>query len=111
MANGLVDSAISTATKVISCFVPIDDTEELCYDLQNDELVKRELSNIAGLLVVRGGRLVTLGSALFQVARHIKFNRESDSDSESGASEPAGENQNLFETKGSDANKIEAESK
>ena len=27
------------------------------------------------------------------------------------ANEPAGENQNLFETKGSDANKIEAESK
>ena len=24
MANGLVDSAISTATKVISCFLPID---------------------------------------------------------------------------------------
>ena len=82
--------------------MPIDDTEELCYDLQNDELVKRELSNIAGLLVVRGGRLVALGSALFQVMRHIKFNRESESDSE---------NQNLFETKGSDANKIEAESK
>ena len=117
MANGLIDSAISTATKVISCFLPIDDTEELCYDLQNDELVKRELSNIAGLLVVRGGRLVALGSALFQVARHIKFNRDSDSDRESGeaaasgASEPGGENQNLFETEGSDANKIEAESK
>ena len=119
MANGLVDSAISTATKVISCFLPIDDTEELCYDLQNDELVKRELSNIAGLLVVRGGRLVALGSALFQVVRHIKFNRESENDRdavglspESGeANEPAGENQNLFETKGSDANKIEAESK
>ena len=119
MANGLVDSAISTATKVISCFLPIDDTEELCYDLQNDELVKRELSNIAGLLVVRGGRLVALGSALFQVVRHIKFNTESESEKdavglspESGeANEPAGENQNLFETKGSVANKIEAESK
>ena len=121
MANGLVDSAISTATKVISCFLPIDDTEELCYDLQNDELVKRELSNIAGLLVVRGGRLVALGSALFQVVRHIKFNRESESDRDAvwlspESSETAGlavvvENQNLFETKGSDANKNEAESK
>ena len=118
MANGLVDSAISTATKVISCFLPIDDTEDLCYDLQNDELVKRELSNIAGLLVVRGGRLVALGSALFQVVRHTKFNRESenepagDRDSEAGAKHRSGrENQNLLETKGSDANKIEAESK
>ena len=124
MANGLVDSAISTATKVILCFLPIDDTEELCYDLQNDELVKRELSNIAGLLVVRGGRLVALGSALFQVVRHIKFNRDSDSDSEAGAKlrtgdresgetagYPAGfavvvEKQNLNETEGPDANKI-----
>ena len=114
MANGLVDSAISTATKVISCFLPIDDTEELCYDLQNDELVKRELSNIAGLLVVRGGRLVALGSALFQVVRHIKFNRESESDRDAvGLSPESGysENQNLFKTKGSDANKIETESK
>ena len=123
MANGLVDSAIRTATKVISCFLPIDDTEELCYDLQNDELVKRELSNIAGLLVVRGGRLVALGSALFQVARHIKFNRDSDSDIGRESGEAAGsftgyssfadavENQNLRETEGSDANKIEAGSK
>ena len=124
MANGLVVSAISTATKVISCFLPIDDTEELCYDLQNDELVKRELSNIAGLLVVRGGRLVALGSALFQVVRHIKFNRDSgsDRDSEAGAklrsgdsgageSQTAGlafvaEKQNINETEGSDAHKI-----
>ena len=90
MANGLVDSAISTATKVISCFLPIDDTEELCYDLQNDELVKRELSNIAGLLVVRGGRLVALGSALFQVVRHIKFNTESENENEN-ENEPAGD--------------------
>ena len=114
--------------------MPIDDTEELCYDLQNDELVKRELSNIAGLLVVRGGRLVALGSALFQVVRHIKFNRDSetgdsgsDRDSEAGAklrsgdsgcgawkageSQTAGfafvaEKQNLNETEGPDANKI-----
>ena len=102
MANGLVDSAISTATKVISCFLPIDDTEELCYDLQNDELVKRELSNIAGLLVVRGGRLVALGSALFQVARHIKFNRDSDSeagDRESGDRESGKQQQPMTKIK------------
>ena len=109
MANGLVDSAIKTATKVISCFLPIDDTEELCSDLQKDELVKRELSNIAGLLVVKGERLVALGSGLFQVARHIKF--KDDSGAREAAGEDAGENQNLYETEGLDANKIEAGSK
>ena len=102
MANGLVDSAVKTATKVISCFFPIDDTQALCSDLQKDELVKRELTNIAGLLVVKGGRLVALGSALFQVARHIKFKDDSGADN----NEAAGENQNLNETEGSDANKI-----
>ena len=111
MANGLVDSAVKTATKVMSCFLPIDDKEALCADLQKDELVKRELSNIAGLLVVKGGRLVALGSALFQVARHIKFNSDSAAGEASGAreadnNEAAGENQNLYETKGTDANKI-----
>ena len=40
------------------------------------------------------------------MVRHIKFNTESENENE-----PAGENKNLFETKGSDANKIEAESK
>ena len=110
MANGLVDSVVKTATKVISCFLPIDDTEALCSDLQKDELVKRELSNIAGLLVVKGGRLVALGSGLFQVARHIKFKDDSGA-READNNEAAGENQNLYETEGSGANKIEAGSK
>ena len=73
--------------------MPIDDTEELCYDLQNDELVKRELTNIAGLLVVRGGRLVALGSALFQVVRHIKFNRDSGSGRDAAGDSGAGGSQ------------------
>ena len=113
MANGLVDSVVKTATKVISCFLPIDDTEALCSDLQKDELVKRELTNIAGLLVVKGGRLVALGSAFFQVARHKKFNSDSEASGvrEADNNEAAVENQNLYETEGSGANKIEAGSK
>ena len=72
MANGLVDSAIRTATKVISCFLPIDDTEALCSDLQKDELVKRELSNIAGLLVVRGGETCCFGKCIISSCKTYK---------------------------------------
>ena len=71
---------------------------------------------------MRGGRLVALGSALFQVARHIKFNSDSEAreadnndresgDRESGEAAATVENQNLRETEGADANKIEAVSK
>jgi len=73
VTGGLVESTIQVATQAISYVVPIDDSDALCKDLQNDELVKRELSNFAGLLVLRGGRLVALASALFQVAKHVKL--------------------------------------
>ena len=73
VTGGLVDSALQAASKVISYALPIDDYEALSKDLQSDELVRRELSNFAGLLVVRGGRFVALASGLFQVAKHISL--------------------------------------
>jgi len=73
ITGGLVEAAIQVAAQAISYIVPIDDSESLCKDLQNDELVKRELSNAAGLLVLKGGRFVALASALFQVIRHVKL--------------------------------------
>ena len=71
--KGLIESFIRTTVKGLSYFLNFDDTEELRKDLQNDELVKRELSLISGQLVLRGGRLVSIGSALFHVIRHIDF--------------------------------------
>lgn len=73
VTSGLVESGLQVASQLISYVIPVDDVEALSKDLQNDELVKRELSNFAGLLVLRGGRLVALASGLFQVARHIKI--------------------------------------
>ena len=73
VSSGLVESGIQVASQLISHVVPVDDVEALREDLQNDELVKRELSNFAGLLVLKGGRLVALASGFFQVAKHIKI--------------------------------------
>ena len=73
VTGGLVESAISAASVIISYIIPVDDVEALNEDLKNDDLVKRELSNFAGLLVLKGGRLVALASGLFKVAKHVKL--------------------------------------
>ena len=73
VSTGLVESAISAASVLISYVIPVDDVEALNEDLKNDDLVKRELSNFAGLLVLKGGRLVALASGLFKVAKHVKL--------------------------------------
>ena len=73
VTGGLVESAISAASVLISYVIPIDDVEALNEDLKNDDLVRRELSNFAGLLVLKGGRLVALASGLFKVAKHVKL--------------------------------------
>ena len=73
VTGGLVESAISAASVLISYVIPVDDVEALNEDLKNDDLVRRELSNFAGLLVLKGGRLVALASGLFKVAKHVKL--------------------------------------
>ena len=56
--------------------VSIDDTEQLYKDLKSDEIIKRELSSFAGLLILKGGRLVAFASAFFQVAKHIAIGKQ-----------------------------------
>ena len=73
--GGLIDSSLQLVSKAISYLVPVDDIEALCNDLKNDDLVNRELSSIVGLLALKSGRLAALASGIFQVAKHIKFNK------------------------------------
>ena len=73
VTGGLVESAIKLGTKTLAKFVPIDDSDSLSNDLVQDEIVKRELVNAAGYLVLKGGRFVALASALFHVVSHVEF--------------------------------------
>ena len=82
VSTGLVESAISATSVLISYIIPVDDVEALNEDLKNDELVKRELSNFAGMLVLKGGRLVALASGLFKVAKHVKLRPSEESEQE-----------------------------
>ena len=76
LSSSLVDSAVLAASKVVSMVVSIDDTEQLYKDLKSDEIIKRELSSFAGLLILKRGRLVALASAFFQVAKHITIGKQ-----------------------------------
>ena len=77
LSSCLVDSAVLAASKAVSMVVSIDDTEQLYHlDLKSDEIIKRELSSFAGLLILKGGRLVALASAFFQVAKHINIGKQ-----------------------------------
>ena len=76
LSSSLVDSAVLAASKAVSMVVSIDDTEQLYQDLKSDEIIKRELSSLAGLLILKGGRLVALASAFFHVAKHINIGKQ-----------------------------------
>ena len=73
VTGGLVESALKLGAKTLAKFVPIDDSDSLSDDLVQDEIVKRELVNAAGYLVLKGGRFVALASALFHVVSHVEF--------------------------------------
>ena len=75
LSSCLVDSAVLAASKAVSMVVSIDDTEQLYQDLKSDEIIKRELSSFSGLLILKGGQLVALASAFFQVAKHINIRK------------------------------------
>ena len=75
LSSSLVDTAVLVASKAVSMIVSIDDVDQLYQDLKSDEIVKRELSSFAGLLILKGGRLAALASALFQVAKHVNIGK------------------------------------
>ena len=89
LSSCLVDSAVLAASKAVSMVVSIDDTEQLYQDLKNDEIIKNELSIFAGLLILKGGRLVALASAFFQVAKHINIGKSQQVQEETSESKQA----------------------
>ena len=73
VTGGLLENGIKLASKTISRFIPIDDSDSLSNDLVQDEIVRQKLINAAGYLVLKGGRFVALASALFHVMSHVDF--------------------------------------
>ena len=73
VTGGLVENAIKLASKLVSNVISIDSQDALQGDILQDELIRRELTNAAGYVVLKGGRFVALASALFHVVNHLDF--------------------------------------
>jgi hypothetical protein len=71
VTGSLVDLTIDSGVEIVSYALPIDNKEELKKDIKNNELVKQELTNAAGYVVLKGGRFVALASGLLQVIKHV----------------------------------------
>ena len=73
VTGGLVENAIKLASKLVSNVISIDNPDALHSDILQDELIRCELTNAAGYIVLKGGRFVALASALFHVVNHLNF--------------------------------------
>ena len=74
VSSVLKSKGIKLGIKMISYFLPIDNQENLISDLENDELINNEISNLLGLLILKGGRSIALASGLIQIANHVNLN-------------------------------------
>ena len=81
IADGLADSSFQLMAKAVDHglrnYGNIDDKDALVRDCKKDELIMKEISNISGSLVFKGGRSMALVSTFIHFAKHFKL-REQD---------------------------------
>ena len=71
--EALTKRFLSFSTKALGCAVNLKDEEALKNELKNDYIIKKELSDLSDLLVLRFGRLLSLVSAFLIAAEHVDF--------------------------------------
>jgi len=70
----LIDSFIFLATKVVGMTVNIKDIEAYQREIRNDYIINKELSNLAGNLVLKCGWFLAAANAALITTKHIDFN-------------------------------------
>ena len=71
--DSLIDSFILLATKAVGMAVDIKDVTAYQKELRNDYIINNELSNLAGNLTLKCGRLLAVANAALITAKHIHF--------------------------------------
>ena len=76
--ESLIDSCIFLVTKAVGMAVDIKDIDAYQKELRNDYIINQELSNLAGNLALKCGRLLALANAALITRKHIDFNSHLD---------------------------------
>ena len=76
MTETLIESFLSFATKALSMAVRIKDSDALQNELENDNIITKELSALSGRLALRCGRLLAEASAFLISAKHVDFSSD-----------------------------------
>ena len=80
--DSLIDSCIFIVTKVVGMAVNVKDIDAYQKELRNDYIINKKLSNLAGNLALKCGRLLALASAAMITTKHIDFNQHLNSKDE-----------------------------
>ena len=76
MTETLIESYLSFATKALSMAVRIKDSDALQNELENDNIITKELSALSGRLVLRCGCLLAEATAFLISAKHVDFSSD-----------------------------------
>ena len=71
--DSLIDSFIFLASKVVGMAVNVKNVEAYQKELRNDYIISKELSNQAGNLTLKCGRLLALANAALITTKNTDF--------------------------------------
>lgn len=69
----IIESFLMLATKAVGMALPIKNVEALQKELQNNYIISKELSTLAGTLALKCGSFLALASAALITTNHIDF--------------------------------------
>jgi len=76
--ESLIDSFIFFVSKAVGMTLNIKDIDAYQKELRNDYILNKELSNLAGNLALKCGRLLAAANAALITTKHIDFNSHLD---------------------------------
>lgn len=71
--ENLIQNFLTVVSKGVGMFVPIDDVKVLQKDLQQDYIIDKKLSTLAGNLALRCSRLLAVASAALITTTNIEI--------------------------------------